>query len=203
MSKTEKLYLQLEEDLDDNAEELSDRELVMRSLQNPRFFEEFVNRYQDVFLRTVMRVLKKKEEAEEVVQAAFVKIYFNANKYKKQPGVAFKSWAFRILLNCAFTRYRKIKKGINDVEYLDQLLYLKDKNADLVFERKESRDEIDSILQKMPDGLSGLIREHYLEDRPYVEIASSQNMTVPALKMKLFRARKKFKEVSDDANMRI
>ena len=196
-----KYYLQLEEELKAEKEGgLEDEEIVLKSLDNPRLFEIFIDRYQETFLRTADRVLNKREEAEEAVQNAFVKIYFNAKKYQKRPGVAFKSWAFKILMNCVFTRYRKIKRGLRDVEYMDQLLYTADKPAEDEFKKKELQDEISSILQEMPPDLSELIKEHYLNDKPYAEIASSKNMTIPALKMKLFRARKKFKDIKENNN---
>lgn len=191
-----KLYLQLEDEIKiEGGEEITDEEIVEKSLENPRLFEVFVTKYQEVFVRTAKKILKSQEEAEDAVQDAFVKIYFNARKFTKRPGIKFKSWAFKILLNCVFTRYRKLKRTFADAEYLDELLYLGEGNLDFAFEKKEKREEIESILQKMPEDLSGLMREHYLADRPYAEIASCGDMSIPALKMKLFRARKKFKEI--------
>jgi len=179
----------------EQTHDLPDEELVLRSLQNPALYEIFVGRYQDVFLRTSLRVLKRTEESEDAVQDAFLKIYLNAGKFKKQPGIEFKSWAFKILMNCVFTRYRKAKKNMNDSEYLDEVLYMRDTKAEFDLTQKELRDEIESILNEMPEELSSLMREHYLDDRPYEEIAYSREMSIPALKMKLFRARKKFKDI--------
>lgn len=191
-----KFYLQLEDEIKiENDNDLTDEDLVMKSLDNPRLFELFVDRYQEVFNRTADRVLNNREESEEITQEAFVKIYFNAKKYQKRPGIAFKSWAFKILMNAVFTRYRKLKRTFHDTEYFDQFMYLGESNLDLVFANKEKRDEIESVLKKMPEDLSNLMKEHYLDDKPYVEIADSGNISIPALKMKLFRARKKFKEV--------
>jgi len=197
-----KFYLELENEIDiEGGGEFDDEELVKKSLNNPRLFGVFVEKYQDVFLRTVMRVLKKKEESEDVVQEAFVKIYFNAKKFQKQPGIKFKSWAFKILINCAFTRYRKMKKTSGDMEYMDEILYSQrggnDNLVDFSFEQKEKRDEIDSVLDKIPKDMRNLMREHYLNDKSYADIASEKGMSISALKMKLFRARKKFKEVYD------
>jgi len=105
----DKFYLQLEEEIStSDGQALEDRELLEKALDNPRLFEIFVGRYQEVFLRTVMRILRNKEESEDVVQETFVKIYFNAKKYKEREGVALKSWAFKILMNCAFTKYKKL-----------------------------------------------------------------------------------------------
>ena len=47
----------------------------------------------------------------------------------------------------------------------------------------------------MPEELSAILRQHYLEDKPYAEISSENGMSIGAIKMKLFRARKLFKEI--------
>ncbi len=135
------------------------------------------------------------EEAEDAVQDAFVKIYFNAKKFKKQDGIEFKSWAFKVLFNTALTRYRKVKRTRADAEYNDALLSVEDKNYDIDFKRKGERDLIDSVLRQMPEDLSSILRRHYLDDMPYVEISTTNGMSIGAIKMKLFRARKLFKEI--------
>lgn len=174
---------------------IKDEEILVRSLDNPRLFEHLVQKYQDSFLRTAYRVLNSKEEAEDAMQDAFVKIYFNARKFKKQEGIEFKSWAFKILFNTALTRYRKAKRTRADAEYNDALLSIEDKNYDVDFKRRKERDLIESVFRQMPEDLSSILRQHYLEDKPYVQISSQNSMTIGAIKMKLFRARKLFKEI--------
>lgn len=179
-------------------ETIKDEEILEKSLENPRFFEMIVDKYQDSFLRTAMRILRNKEESEDAVQNAFVKIYFNAKKFEKRPGIEFKSWAFKILVNCSLTRYRKLKRDFNSPEYNDQVLYILEDNRGSSFEHSEQRDLIESVFQKMPSDLSDLLREHYLDDKPYAIIASSHEMSINALKMKLFRARKSFKRILEE-----
>ena len=78
------------------------------------------------------------------------------------------------------------------MDYLDQILYLNEGgHADFSFDKKMQKDEIESVLKRMPKELSELMRDHYLSDKPYSKIAESRDMSVPALKMKLYRARKK------------
>jgi len=184
--------------MEEDIETLKDEEILIKSLDNPRLFEILVDKYQDSFLRTSQRILKKREEAEDATQDAFVKIYFNAKKFEKRPGIKFKSWAFKILINCTFTRYRKLKKTFGDAEYMDELLYLRDTNTDVSFERREKSDEIESVLSQMPEDLAELVREHYLNDRPYADIANEKGLTINALKMKLFRARGSFKNILEN-----
>ena len=191
----------LDEQLEEQAQEeckndFKDEELLIQSLDNPRLYEKLVQKYQDGFLRTANRVLNNIEEAEDAVQDAFVKIYFNAKKFKKQDGVEFKSWAYKILFNTALTRYRKAKRFKTEAEYNDELLLsVEDKNFDAEFRRRGERDMIESVFKQMPEDLSSILKQHYLEDMPYVDISASNNMSIGAIKMKLFRARKLFKDI--------
>ncbi len=187
--------------LDENFEkndagaEMKDEEILIQSLAKPRLFEKLVEKYQDSFLRTAQRVLNSREEAEDAVQDAFVKIYLNAKKFKKQEGVEFKSWAFKILFNTALTRYRRQKKFRTEAEYNDELLSVQDAGSDIDFKKREERNLIESVFVQMPEDLSLILKRHYLEDAPYAEISSSTSMTIGAIKMKLFRARKLFKNI--------
>ncbi len=175
--------------------DIKDEEVLIKSLRNPRLFEILVQKYQDSFLRTANRVLNNMEEAEDAVQDAFVKIYFNAKKFKKQDGIEFKSWAFKVLFNTALTRYRRAKRFKTEAEYNDALLSVQDKDCDADFKKRGERDMIDSVLRQMPEDLSAILKQHYLDDMPYADISASNGMSIGAIKMKLFRARKLFKEI--------
>ncbi|MEK7178535.1 MAG: sigma-70 family RNA polymerase sigma factor, partial [Patescibacteria group bacterium] len=89
---------------------LKDEEILAASLEKPAFFKILVDRYQEAFLRKALSILRRQEEAEDIVQETFVKIYFNGKKFKKMEGIEFKSWAYKILVNTAISRYRQISK---------------------------------------------------------------------------------------------
>ena len=95
-----------------------DEELLRKSLDDPRLFGVLIDRYQTAFLRKAIGIVRSREEAEDITQEAFTKIYLNAGKFQKLPGIEFKSWAWRILVNTALTHYRKLKKSFGDVQYL-------------------------------------------------------------------------------------
>src|SRR3990167_5895431 len=107
-----------EEDLN----KIPDDEILRKSIDNPSFFGILVDRYQPAFVGKARNIVRSQEEAEDIAQEAFTKIYLNAGKFEKLPGIEFKSWAWRILVNTALTHYRKIKKSFGDVGYLDEIL---------------------------------------------------------------------------------
>ncbi|KKT56118.1 MAG: RNA polymerase, sigma subunit, ECF family [Candidatus Giovannonibacteria bacterium GW2011_GWB1_44_23] len=157
---------------------MPDDEILKKSLDNPSLFSVLIDKYQLPFVRKAQGIVHSKEEAEDIVQETFTKIYLNAGKFKKQPGVEFKSWAWRILVNTSLTHYRKLKKSFGD---------------------NENIGEVREAIEKMPSEAAELLRAHYVEDRPYSEIARKQGISIGALKMKLFRARKVLKDIMKQA----
>lgn len=181
------------------SKELKDEEVLALSVQSPDMFGVIVDRYQTSFLRLALRIVSRKEAAEDVCQDAFVKIYLNAGKFRKIPGVEFKSWAYKILLNTAFMHYRKLKRDLSRISYRDDLL-VDDKVLNIVSKEgsedfHETKNFVESILGRMPDDFSLMLKQHYLEDQSYKKMAVLNNTTVDAIRMKIFRARKIFKEL--------
>ncbi|OGG39605.1 hypothetical protein A2127_00350 [Candidatus Jorgensenbacteria bacterium GWC1_48_12] len=178
--------------------EEKDEEILAASLNKPALFKILVDRYQEAFIRKALGILKQREEAEDVVQDAFVKIYRNAGKFKKIEGIEFKSWAYRVLVNTAISRYRQIskKRQAESANPLD-LELASERNLsteDIVLE-SETKSVTADLISRLPKHLAHLVSLYYLEDKSYKDIAKEESVTIPALKMKLFRAKKLLKEL--------
>ena len=173
-----------------------DEALLGASQEYPDLFSILVDRYQAAFLRFAGRILNSKEEAEDVVQEAFLKIYRHADQLQEGPNSKFKSWAYKIVFNTALTRYRNLKKRMGQVTYLDTFLYE-------TLGSKDFQDNLDAeifvkeILAKMPNDFRELLELHYLEGLSYDQISEKKNITIPALKMRLFRARELFRNLNN------
>src|SRR3990167_5669308 len=89
---------------------LSDAELLARSRREPEIFAILVRRYEAALLRRARTILSSPEDAEEVVQDAFTKMYLYADRYHAQEGATFSSWAYTILNRVAYTKYQGQKK---------------------------------------------------------------------------------------------
>jgi RNA polymerase sigma-70 factor (ECF subfamily) len=175
----------------------SDEIVLAASQEYPDLFELLVERYQKPFLRLAERILHSKEESQDIVQEAFLKIYRFASKLRQGEDSKFKSWAYKIVFNTALTHYRSAKKRIGEVSYLDTFLYEN-------LEPKDFQDEMDAsilvkgILEKMPADFKELLELHYLEGLSYAQISERKNITIPALKMRLFRARELFRDLTGE-----
>lgn len=175
----------------------SDEDILALSVKHPAFFEVLLERYQEAFLRKALSVVKVKEEAEDIVQETFVKIYRNAGKFKIQEGASFKSWGYKILMNTSFTRYQKMKKKGDVFAELPPQFYeaIPDAGGDSV-EIKTLRDDISSVFLKMPKHLAKVLHLHFIEGRPHKEIAEKEGVTVSAIKTRVHRAKKEFKKIT-------
>lgn len=184
-------------DLDKNNQK--DEEILIASLENPALFKILVDRYQEAFIRKSIGILKQQEEAEDIVQETFVKIYFNGKKFKKMEGIEFKSWAYKILVNTAISRYRQISKKwqMESADPLDlELASKRDVSTEDMVLAKEIKSVTADLVSHLPKPLARLVSLYYIEDKSYKEIAEQESMTIPALKMKLFRAKKLLKDLT-------
>ena len=160
---------------------MDDAQLVARARAgDPAAFEELVGRHHGDCLRYAAHLLGDRTEAEDVVQETWVRAYRSLGRYEERS--QFRSWLFRILVNRCRTsfgrtrRWRAVPAG----------------EAPVVNDRAASV-ELQSQLGHALTGLDELHREAFLlkfgEGLSYDEIAHLTGVSVPALKMRVKRAR--------------
>ncbi|MBP6868720.1 MAG: sigma-70 family RNA polymerase sigma factor [Candidatus Pacebacteria bacterium] len=181
------------EDLND----ASDEEILLWSQTRPDVFEVLVERYQDAFLRKAKTIVYSKEDAEEIVQDTFTRIYLYASKYESQDGARFSSWAYTILTRVAFTRYQKLKKDKGRNVLLDPELYERLPDTEDFVEELSTKDEVLVALARMPERAARLLRFQFIEGKTQEEIAELEGSTVSAVKTHVHRAKKLFKKELD------
>ena len=186
----------LEEHNSESSEGMKDEEILLASLKEPALFEMLVEKYHEPLMRAAWRVVRGREEAEDIVQEAFVKMYKNAHKFEKYEGIEFKSWAYKITINTAITHYRKLKRG----EFLseDPSIY-QEAGGELadsrIHTKADAQAAVSGTMQQMPDHLRSVLEGYYMEDKSYRTIADEEGISISTLKMRLFRAKKMFKKL--------
>jgi RNA polymerase sigma-70 factor (ECF subfamily) len=173
----------------------TDEEILLASRSTPYLFSILLDRYQEAFFRKAKQILKTDEDAEDVVQITFTKIYLNSGRFTSQGEGSFKSWGYRILVNSAFTQYQKMKKsrGIQLTDELEEIL--PDMKEMSLAENKELIDYVASILNRMPDHLASILGKFFLEGKSQEEIAKEEGITVGAVKTRVYRAKEAFRNI--------
>ncbi len=179
---------------EDSMKELSDEAILARVQGAPWLFTAILERYQAAFLRKAKSIIHNEQDAEEVVQDAFTKIYMYAHKFEVREGAKFSSWAYTILINTALTKYQKcVKEGkrtlLLDPEYLELMGEMKEHSA-----FNQENDAIERILIKLPGHFARVLRLHYLEHWSHKDIANETGETVGAVKARIHRAKAEFRK---------
>lgn len=179
-----------------------DEEILLLAVDDPSYFTLLVDKYQIPFVRKALGVVHNQQEAEDIVQETFTKIYRYAHHFKKQTGIEFKSWAYKILMNTAFTHYQKLKKTGSNTEYLDPVLYedaLEEKQD--FGDAQDARAAVAKVIIKMPEHLAKVLKLYYLDDRSYADICKIEKISTPTLKMRLFRAKRLFEKLIGETDI--
>lgn len=157
-------------------------------------FSYFVKRYQQMALTIAFRISQSQEEAEEIVQDAFVKAFNGLHRFRRAS--KFSSWLYQIVVNEALSRTRKRKLDKVSIDISE----LKDKfisNASIAIEnleQEEKRTVILKILARMKPKERLILQLFYLDEYSIQEIEEITSFTKSNIKVLLHRARKSFQK---------
>lgn len=179
-------------------ESLSDEEILRLSQREPDVFAVLVSRYEEAFLRKAKHILYTKEDAEEVVQDAFTRVYIYADRFKPQEGASFSSWAYAILIRLCYTRYGKMKKTRERTQDLEPETYERLPDTADFLEDLSVRSEVLAALSKLPVTAARILRLQFIEGKTQDEIARIEGSSIPAVKTRVHRAKKLFKQAYDE-----
>ncbi len=154
-------------------------------------FTILVDRYKDLVFTLALRMLKNREEAEEIAQDTFIKTYKSLDKFKGDS--KFSTWIYRVAYNSCLDRIKKNKKHINDVEineFTEHQVVTIDNALDKM-EIKEREEAMQRCIDTLPSEESFLLTLYYFDDLSLEEISKIVGITANSIKVKLFRSRKK------------
>lgn len=117
---------------------------------SPADFEQLIKKYQANVFRTVMGLLHNKEDAEEITQDVFLKVYDSLPSFNQK--AALSTWIYRITINTSLN-YLKRKKKIRLFFNLSALLGLasKEKQSETIITEKEEKEAIRKAIQELPE----------------------------------------------------
>lgn len=188
---------------------LTDEELVARcKLELPRntqSYELLVQRHMHRVYTIVYRVVNHKEEAEDITQEVFVKVYNGLRKFDQKS--SFSTWLYRIATNSAIDAFDKVKRqrkntssvrsghdGEDEIDALNlQESPLPGPETRVV--QSELRECIHRVLRRLDHEERRMLLLRDFENLSYDEISSIVEAKLSAVKMRIHRARLAFQQV--------
>ena len=156
-------------------------------------FEHLVERPQALVIGTVARMLGSNSDVEDLAQQVFLRVWRSANRYV--PRAKFTTWLLKITRNLVFNEMRRTKRQAQvpiQPEAQGEDLPIKDESvqspAENLLERELQQAIEDAIIELPATQRMALILRRY-EGRSYEEIGEILELSVPAVKSVLFRAR--------------
>ena len=178
------------------ASSASDVELVKLSLSDQDNFLYLVNRYQGRLLSYIRRLTNiKPEDAEDILQEVFIKVYLNLNDFKED--LKFSSWIYRIAHNQVISNYRKLKARPEGY-----LLPLEDwATANLAAEldiaadldKRLLRENIMKVLAALDVKYREILILKFLEEKSYQEISDILRKPAGTIASLIFKAKEEFR----------
>jgi RNA polymerase sigma-70 factor (ECF subfamily) len=163
---------------------------------NDAAFEQLVSRYDRKLFRIAHRILHNADDAQDVVQETFIKVFQNIQQF--QAHSRFSTWLYRIVVNQSLMEVRK-RHGKSapgdlflDAEEEDQLpLDLSDwrPNPEEQYTESELRDLLTRLLQELRPALRVVFIMHDIEGQRLQDVADALDLTLSAVKTRSLRAR--------------
>jgi RNA polymerase sigma-70 factor, ECF subfamily len=180
-------------------EQRSDEDLVSAILEgDPDLFAELVDRYQRRLVNYLNRLLRNLDEAHELAQEVFLKVYQALDRY--DPRYRFSTWIFRVAQNSAIDHVRKRRLKMVSLNRPDEEdgrdwdLPSGDRDAYGDLRNRERGEAIRRAVDELPWEYRDLIAMRHYAEMSYDEIARARDMPLGTVKNKLFRGRQMLKE---------
>lgn len=180
------------------ADESSDQESVQLMLRvrtgNMRAFERLVELHQGAIIGTVSRMLGNVDDAHDVAQQVFVRVWKSASRY--EPTAKFTTWLYTIMRNLVYNelrrRVRKKEVSLDEPLFDDsprEIQHPTAEGADVLAQREELEKALDQAIAALPEKQRLAVIMRRYQETPYEELCEILGMSLPAVKSLLFRAR--------------
>ncbi len=177
----------------------TDKEIIQRVLDGDvRSFGILVEKHKVKAMTLAIRILKNREDAEEALQDAFVRVYRALSSFEWKS--SFSTWFYRIVYNtCATTAGKRNEKYNISLDVADEDgLRMEIESDELPPDIRMESDELTKIVgeevEKLPIAYGSTFTLFTIQDLSYEEIAQITGLPLGTVKARLFRARAMLQE---------
>ncbi len=180
------------------TDESCDQESVRLMLRvregDARAFEALVELHQRGVIGTVTRMLGNVDDAHDVAQQVFIRVWKSAPRYEAT--AKFTTWLYTITRNLVFNevrrRSRRKEVSLDEPAFDDQprqVVHPLAPGADTLTQQEELEKALDAAISALPEKQRMAVILRRYEDTPYEDLCQILGMSLPAVKSLLFRAR--------------
>ena len=171
---------------------LTDLEIISRiNAGESSLYSQLVDRYKHMVYTAAIRMVKVREDAEEIAQDTFLSAYKTLPSFRGD--CLFSTWLYRVAYNKCLDHLKKNKRKIDtrgqDISEAFDIGYLDKKMHNL--EQQDRIQMIKEAIDKLPEDMGFIITLFYLEEYSLKEISVITRQSVNTLKVKLYRSRKR------------
>lgn len=162
---------------------------------NTNAFGVLVDQYKDLVFTLALRMLKNREEAEEVSQDTFIKVYKSLKNFKGDS--KFSTWIYKVTYNTCLDRLKKNKRQQQEVsidEFTEKHVKTIDNALEIMVEA-ERLQAIQDCINLLPSEDGFLLTLYYFEDQSLAEISKIVGISANHVKVKLYRSRQKLASI--------
>ena len=156
-------------------------------------FEQLIERHQALVAGTVARMLGSNSDVEDIAQQVFIRVWKSARRYV--PRAKFTTWLLKITRNLVFNELRRSKRHahipLQSEPGAEEVLLKDEKNPapDASLLETELQRAIEEAIIQLPESQRMALVLRRYEQLSYEQIAEVLDLSVPAVKSVLFRAR--------------
>jgi RNA polymerase sigma-70 factor (ECF subfamily) len=175
------------------CKQLTDKEIVKKSLADIEYFSCMYDRYESRLLRYIKRIASVNEEqAKDILQEAFIKIWRNLNDYDQS--LKLSSWIYRIVHNETVSYWRKQKSYGKDRRIpLDETLFKEDSSDYEMHEDKGQKERrTHEALNLLPLKYKTILILKFMENMSYHEISDVLKIPEGTVATRINRAKDMF-----------
>ena len=164
-------------------------------------FEQLVNRYEHKIYRLGLNITGNPEDAEDVLQEAFLKAFENLPRFREDS--RFYTWLVRIAVNQALMKLRKRRSDKlvslddpieEDGEFIPRDFADWKPSPEQLLGRTETREVLEKAIQDLPPSFRTVFTLRDVEGLSTEETADALDLSIPAVKSRLLRARLQLRE---------
>lgn len=154
-------------------------------------YAHIIDKYKTPLYATILRMTKNPQDAQDLVQEAFIKVYRQLGKYDGEG--SFSSWLYKVAINHCMDEFRKKEFQIKRVEIQDSMMESPD-HPEIILLKKEKGRQLERLIATLPEDERLIILLRYVNECSYEEISDLTGAPLSTVRNKLHRAKKKMRQ---------